>query len=216
MLGGAHGHPSGRARAAGALSPGQTAGSAHRPTVPELSAPARPSRYGRGVNPRRPTSRAQIEMAAARRRRKQQVVLITTGSVLAVLAVVGMFVGRGWLQGSPSALGPRLPTTSPPDGEASPVLDLAIERVPPVITIRGDDIELDERPVAKVSEVVSRGRTVRVDGLYMALKERRSADGVLGHRALLDADQDTPSVVVKSVFQTAAHAGYGDVQFVVR
>ena len=73
---------------------------------------------------------------------------------------------------------------------------------------------LDGAVLADTQPVVQSGRLQKIDGLFDALKQRRMDHPEQKPKVELDIAQDTPAVVVKSVFQTAAFAGVSDITFV--
>jgi hypothetical protein len=92
----------------------------------------------------------------------------------------------------------------------------------PVVSVSGDDVRVDGTTVDHVRPILDVGRLQRVDGLFRALKAQREAwkaahaqgeafPGVVA----IAFDSATPAVVVKSVFQTAAFAGFPNTCFVV-
>jgi len=92
----------------------------------------------------------------------------------------------------------------------------------PNVAVRGDSVFVNDQLVADVRPIMEGGRLRRVDGLFQKLKSMRDEwkhrnpgrvfPGVILHRF----DQDLSAVVVKSVFQTAAYAGYPNGSFAVR
>jgi len=92
----------------------------------------------------------------------------------------------------------------------------------PLVTVVGQDVRLDGATVGDAREILSSRRMTRVDGLFRALKTRRIAwnashpGGTFTGEILFAMAEDTPAVLVKSVFQTAAFAGYPNASFVVR
>ena len=83
--------------------------------------------------------------------------------------------------------------------------------------IRVDVIELDGVVVARSDEV---DKPQRIDALYDGLKRRRQREEFAvnsepSRRLLVAFDPQVRAIVVKSVVQTGALAGYHDVAFVV-
>jgi hypothetical protein len=110
---------------------------------------------------------------------------------------------------------------------ASPHLPIAentreLQDGAPNVIVRGSAVWVDDEQVADVSVIREGGRVQRVDGLYEKLKSLREAwqtanpgrefPGVVLHWF----DQDLPALVVKSVLQTAAYAGYPHAGLAVR
>lgn len=91
----------------------------------------------------------------------------------------------------------------------------------PIVAIAGSQILLDGKSAGNTRGVEEQKRLQRIDELFNVLKQRRENwkamqpnkefPGVI----VLQIDQDVPAVVVKSVFQTAAFAGYPNVSFMV-
>lgn len=91
----------------------------------------------------------------------------------------------------------------------------------PMVSITGGIILLDGVPAGNTRLIDEQKRLQRVEELSNALKAKRETwkqlhpDRAFPGVVLLQIDQDVPSVVVKSVFQTAASAGYPNVSFMV-
>ena len=93
----------------------------------------------------------------------------------------------------------------------------------PMVAINGSQILVNEHPVGSTRAVEEAGRVMpRIDELYNALKSlkddwkklnpsNKEFPGVV----ILQVDKEVPALVVKSVFQTAAFAGYPNVSFMV-
>jgi hypothetical protein len=84
---------------------------------------------------------------------------------------------------------------------------------PPEVSVRGGEIAVDGVRVGSTAEIEAAGRLMRVDALFAALRERRLMTGDTSRRVILTVEPDVPALVVKSVFQTVAFAGYPDVEF---
>ena len=92
----------------------------------------------------------------------------------------------------------------------------------PLVAVTGSQILVDGTPAGNTHAVEDQKRLQRIDELYNMLKAKRETwkqarpgtefPGV----AVLQIDQDVPAVVVKSVFQTSAFAGYPNVSFMVQ
>jgi hypothetical protein len=145
-----------------------------------------------------------VRHARARRKRLTRTLLATTGGVglvtvasFLVLPGVSPFRAR-------TVAAPEVPSAAPP----------AVPEVP-VVQVRGGTVAIDGVVIAQTAGIE---RLQKIDPLYQALVQRR-ADWRFTHqgdpprRVVLDVDTDTPAIVVKSVFQTAAFAGYPDVVF---
>jgi biopolymer transport protein ExbD len=91
----------------------------------------------------------------------------------------------------------------------------------PMVAIAGSTILVDGSPAGNTRAVEESKRLQRIDELFNILKSKREVwkqlhpgkefPGVV----VLQIDQDVQAVVVKSVFQTAAFAGYPNVSFMV-
>lgn len=91
----------------------------------------------------------------------------------------------------------------------------------PMVAITGTQILVDGAPAGNVRAIIESNRLARVDELFNVLKNKRELwkqlnpgkdfSGVV----VLQVDRKVPSLVVKSVFQTAAFAGYPNVSFMV-
>ena len=93
----------------------------------------------------------------------------------------------------------------------------------PMVAITGSQILVNEHPVGSTRAVEEAGRVMpRIDELFNALRTmkddwkklnpgKKEFPGVV----ILQVDKEVPAVVVKSVFQTAAFAGYPNVSFMV-
>lgn len=82
---------------------------------------------------------------------------------------------------------------------------------PPKVTllVRGGLILLDGAEVARTEGIEQGQRIQKIDGLFDALRTAREC-----HRkprsVEVIADANVPAVVIKSIFQTSAFAGYAD------
>lgn len=91
----------------------------------------------------------------------------------------------------------------------------------PIVAITGPTILVDGAPAGNTRAIEDSKRLQRVDELFNALKGKRELwkqlhvgkdfPGVV----VLQIDQEVSALVVKSVFQTAAFAGYPNVSFMV-
>jgi biopolymer transport protein ExbD len=91
----------------------------------------------------------------------------------------------------------------------------------PIVAVSGRYILVNGQPAGNTQAIEDSKRMQRVDELFNALKQQREHwkqvypnkefPGVV----VLQIDQDVQAVVVKSVFQTAAFAGYPNVSFMV-
>jgi hypothetical protein len=89
------------------------------------------------------------------------------------------------------------------------------------VAITGTQILVDGTPAGSTRAIEDANRLQRVDELFNILKNKRELwkqinpgkefPGV----AVLQVDKRVPALVVKSVFQTAAFAGYPNISFMV-
>jgi hypothetical protein len=91
----------------------------------------------------------------------------------------------------------------------------------PMVGINGSEVLVDGSAAGNTRAIEDSKRMQRVDELFNILKNKREIwkqlhpgkdfPGVV----ILQVDQDVQAVVVKSVFQTAAFAGFPNVSFMV-
>jgi biopolymer transport protein ExbD len=91
----------------------------------------------------------------------------------------------------------------------------------PMVAVNGNQILVDGALAGSTRAIEELGRLQKIDELFNLLKAKRELwkqvqpnkpfPGV----CILQVDQDVPAIVVKSVFQTAAFAGYPNVSFMV-
>ncbi|MBX3127265.1 MAG: biopolymer transporter ExbD [Polyangiaceae bacterium] len=91
----------------------------------------------------------------------------------------------------------------------------------PMVAITGTQILVDGVPAGSTRAIEEANRLQRIDELFNILKNKRELwrqinpgkefPGV----AVLQVDRRVPALVVKSVFQTAAFAGYPNISFMV-
>jgi biopolymer transport protein ExbD len=91
----------------------------------------------------------------------------------------------------------------------------------PTVAVNGNQILVDGVQAGSTRAVEELGRLQKIDELFNVLKQKRELwkqvqpnkpfPGV----CILQIDQAVPALVVKSVFQTAAFAGYPNVSFMV-
>jgi biopolymer transport protein ExbD len=110
-----------------------------------------------------------------------------------------------------------------PERQKVPSAENAIANVDaPVVAITRSKILLDGSPTGDTSAISDAGRLTRVGDLFQALQAKRELWKQLNPgqafpgTVILQVDRSVPSLVVKSAFQTAAHAGYPNVSFLVR
>jgi biopolymer transport protein ExbD len=91
----------------------------------------------------------------------------------------------------------------------------------PMVAITGTQILADGVPAGNTRAIVEANRLQRVDELFNVLKNKRELWKQLnpgkefGGVVVLQVDRKVEALVVKSVFQTAAFAGYPNVSFMV-
>ncbi len=92
----------------------------------------------------------------------------------------------------------------------------------PMVAVNGNQILVDGTLAGSTRAIEELGRMSKIDELYNILKAKRElwkqvnpADKPFPGVVILQIDQEVPSIVVKSVFQTAAYAGYPNVSFMV-
>lgn len=91
----------------------------------------------------------------------------------------------------------------------------------PMISINGSQVLVDGTPAGSTRAIEEAGRLQRVDELFNILKNKRemwkatSGGKPFPGVCIMQVDQEVPALVVKSVFQTAAFAGYPNVSFMV-
>jgi biopolymer transport protein ExbD len=91
----------------------------------------------------------------------------------------------------------------------------------PMVAITGTQILVDGNPAGSTRAIEEANRLQRVDELFNVLKNKRELwkqvnpgkpfPGV----AILQVDRKVPALVVKSVFQTSAFAGFPNISFMV-
>ncbi len=92
----------------------------------------------------------------------------------------------------------------------------------PVVSVDGDRVLVDGSVAGDLSVVAKAGRIQRIDGLFEAMKARRDQWKAAHPGArfpgvdVLRIGGDVNAAVVKSVFQTAAFAGYPNASFAVQ
>ncbi|AKT40179.1 ExbD/TolR family protein [Chondromyces crocatus] len=92
----------------------------------------------------------------------------------------------------------------------------------PMVAVNGNQILVDGVLAGSTRAIEELGRMQKIDELFNILKNKRELwkqvepnkpfPGV----CILQVDADIPAIVVKSVFQTAAFAGYPNVSFMVQ
>jgi len=91
----------------------------------------------------------------------------------------------------------------------------------PMVAVNGNQILVDGTLAGSTRAVVELGRMQKIDELFNLLKNKRELWKQLQPNkpfpgvVILQVDADVPALVVKSVFQTAAFAGYPNVSFMV-
>ena len=92
----------------------------------------------------------------------------------------------------------------------------------PMVAVNGNQVLVDGNLAGSTRAVEDLGRMQKIDELFDMLKRKRELwksfhpnkpfPGV----CILQVDENIPALVVKSVFQTAAYAGYPNISFMVR
>lgn len=128
-----------------------------------------------------------------------------------VVTVVFLLITFSASGETPTAKGVKLP-------DAENTLDMIDA---PMVGISGSLILVDGSPAGNTRAIEDSKRLQRIDELFNVLKGKREVwkqlhpgkdfPGVV----VLQIDQDVQAIVVKSVFQTAAFAGYPNVSFMV-
>ena len=93
----------------------------------------------------------------------------------------------------------------------------------PMIAVNGSQILVDGTASGSTRAIEEAGRLQRIDELFNVLKAKRElwkslqggSNKVFPGVCIMQVDENVPSLVVKSVFQTAAFAGYPNVSFMV-
>lgn len=92
----------------------------------------------------------------------------------------------------------------------------------PLVGVIGSQILVDGNAAGTTHAIEESGRLQRIDELFNILKQKRElwkATHPAGKEfpgvVVLQIDQNVPAIVVKSVFQTSAFAGYPNVSFMV-
>ena len=91
----------------------------------------------------------------------------------------------------------------------------------PMVAVNGNQILVDGALAGSTRAIEELGRLQKIDELFNLLKAKRELWKTVQPNkpfpgvCILQVDQDVPALVVKSVFQTAAFAGYPNVSFMV-
>lgn len=91
----------------------------------------------------------------------------------------------------------------------------------PMVAVNGNQILVDGALAGSTRAIEELGRLQKIDELFNLLKNKRELWKTVQPNkpfpgvCILQVDQDVPALVVKSVFQTAAFAGYPNVSFMV-
>lgn len=92
----------------------------------------------------------------------------------------------------------------------------------PMVTVTRGQILVDGVAAGSAHTVEELGRIEKVDDLFELLRSKRELwmqvqpNKQFPGTCVLAIDESTPAIVVKSVFQTAAYAGYPNVSFMVK
>ena len=91
----------------------------------------------------------------------------------------------------------------------------------PVVAVNTNQVFVDGQLAGSTRAIEELGRMQKVEELFTLLKTRREnwkqlqPDKPFPGVVILQVDENVPAIVVKSVFQTAAYAGYPNVSFMV-
>lgn len=90
----------------------------------------------------------------------------------------------------------------------------------PMVAITGSQILVDGTPAGSTRAIEEANRLQRLDELFNILKAKRETWRTVSNDpfpgvVILQIDRNVPALIVKSVFQTAAFAGYPNVSFMV-
>src|SRR6185369_11332514 len=91
----------------------------------------------------------------------------------------------------------------------------------PMVAVNGNQILVDGVQAGSTRAIEELGRMQKIDELFTLLKNKRELWKTVQPNkpfpgvCILQVDQEVPALVVKSVFQTAAYAGYPNVSFMV-
>lgn len=128
-----------------------------------------------------------------------------------VVTVVFLLITFSASGETPTAKGVKLP-------DAENTLDMIDA---PMVGVTGSLILVDGNPAGNTRAIEDSKRLQRIDELFNILKQKREVwkqlhpgkefPGVV----VLQIDQDVTAIVVKSIFQTAAFAGFPNVSFMV-
>lgn len=112
--------------------------------------------------------------------------------------------------------------TPPAKGVKLPDAENTIDMIDaPMVAISGSLILIDGNPAGNTRAIEDSKRLQRIDELFNILKQKREVWKQLHPNkefpgvVVLQIDQDVQAIVVKSVFQTAAFAGFPNVSFMV-
>jgi hypothetical protein len=92
----------------------------------------------------------------------------------------------------------------------------------PMIAVQGDQILVDGSSAGSVRSAEELGRLEKIEDLFKLLTAKRELwisvqpGRPFPGTCILSIDQDAPAIVVKSLFYTAAAAGYPNVSFMVK
>ncbi|MFO0555444.1 MAG: biopolymer transporter ExbD [Polyangiaceae bacterium] len=92
----------------------------------------------------------------------------------------------------------------------------------PMVAVNGNQVFVDGQLAGNVRAISDRMQMGKIDELFVILKTRRERwrelqpDTEFPGVVILQIDENVPAIVVKSVFQTAAFAGYPNVSFMVQ
>ncbi|MSP25568.1 MAG: biopolymer transporter ExbD [Myxococcales bacterium] len=92
----------------------------------------------------------------------------------------------------------------------------------PMVAVNGNQVLVNGTPAGSTRAIEDVGRMQKVDEVFELLKRQREMWKSFNPQkpfpgvAILQVDENVSALVVKSVFQTAAFAGYPNISFMVR
>jgi biopolymer transport protein ExbD len=92
----------------------------------------------------------------------------------------------------------------------------------PMVAVNSSQVFVDGELAGSTRAIEELGKMQKIDELFLRLKNRRENWKTLQPNkpfpgvVILQIDEEVPAIVVKSVFQTAAYAGYPNVSFMVQ
>lgn len=128
--------------------------------------------------------------------------------LLGAICVAGLFAGLFVVRFEKSKM----------DANAAPLPSASVSKNPPVVKITETTIFVDDREVAQTAPIAASTQIQKIDGLFTELKRiqesRRTVAGLPRHQTIIiEPTWNTPMIVLKSAYQTAAIASFDDVEF---